>query len=164
MSRERYEDLLSQARQLSRGEQQRLAEELSGQSELARDVHGHHVERLCVDPREDRNGPTKTELSRKRRDLRKQDVQSGGRLLTMDEIDELVDESRGSLVGREYQLRDESHPKPPFTSGTQSTTSTKSSSPTVARKRLVYPYNGQPAGPGQARQYQPLRRANLPDR
>ena len=101
MSRECYEHLLSQARQLSRDEQQRLVEELSGQSELASDVNGHHVERLCVDPREDRKGPTKTELGRKLRDFRKQHVQSGGRLLTMDEIDELVDESRGSLVDRE---------------------------------------------------------------
>ncbi len=54
-----------------------------------------------VDPRDKRLGPATSEFTRRLRERRKQHLANGGRLLNMDEIDELVAECQGSLSGKD---------------------------------------------------------------
>ena len=97
MSTDSYDDILMRAKkQLSVDEQRQLAEALSQHV-----AQKNGPQTGVVDAREQRKGPATTEYGRKLRELRKQHLAEGGRLLTMDEIDELVAECQGSLHEKE---------------------------------------------------------------
>ena len=90
------QQILAQAKaQLSPDEQRRLAQELS---QHAATSNGPQPQRADIaDPREDRIGPPTTDFTRRLRALRQEHLSKGGRLLNMNEIDEILADHQGSL-------------------------------------------------------------------
>jgi hypothetical protein len=96
MAPDTLQQILAQAKaQLSPDEQRWLAQELS--QHAATTNGAQHQLADVADPREARIGPATSDFTQRLRALRKEHLAKGGRLLNMDEVDELLADHQGSL-------------------------------------------------------------------